>query len=233
MKVSILLIIAVFLAAGASRAVAQFGAGIGAGLVAAGDGVSQAAGDLKEFISKDSLTFSDATGNIGFTVVGRVRYALSELFRLNGDASVAFFSSENVQLTSASADLADTSVNATFEVGTTVIPISAGLHVGFPAGPLRPFVGADIGMTFVSRTYTFVSGNTGGVNQVEIENKSAGDPEIGVALNAGADVTLGPVALEIGARYNLANLLSQDDGEDPMKYLRVGLALIFQSGGAE
>lgn len=209
---------------------AQLGAGLGAGLVAAGDGVSDAAGDLRDFLSKDSLTFSDVTGNVGFTVIGRARWKMSDVFSLNGDASVAFFSSENVQLTSASANLADTSINATFEVGTTVIPVSLGLQAGLPAGLFRPFVGADIGLTFVNRTYTFVSGNTGGVNQVEIENRSAGDPEVGLALTAGTDLNLGAIVLEIGARYNLANMLSKQDGEDPLKYLRIGASIIFQSG---
>ncbi len=221
---------AVFLFVAATSVHAQLGFGLGAGLVAAGDGVSDAAGDLKDFLGKDSLTFTDVTGNVGFTIIGRGRWKMSEVFSLNADASVAFFSSENVQLTSASANLADTSINATFEVGTTVIPVSVGLQAGLPAGPLRPFVGADIGLTFVSRTYTFVSGNTGGVNQVEIENKSAGDPELGLAVSAGTDINVGPIILEIGARYNLANMFSQADGEDPLKYLRIGASIIFQSG---
>jgi len=231
MKARLLLTSAIAMLAIGAPVHGQFGIGLGAGLVAAGDGVSQAAGDLQDFISKDSLTFTDVTGNVGFTVVGRVRYGLSRYLGLNGDASIAFFSSENVQLTSASLNPEDTSVNATFEVGTTVIPVSAGVSAGFTAGPLRPFVGADIGLTFVKRTYTFVSGNTGGVDEVEIENKSAGDPELGVALNGGADLTLGPVVLEIGFRYNMANMLSQADGEDPMRYLRIAASIIFQSGG--
>lgn len=227
-------LLAVVLACGiVPQARAQLGVGLGAGLVAAGDGVTDAASDLQDFLSKDSLAFTNVSGSVGFTVIGRLRWSMSKVLRLNGDASVAFFSSENVQLTDARANLADTTVNATFEVGTTVIPISAGIQAGLPSGPIRPFVGADLGMTFVSRTYTFVSGNTGGVNQVEIENKRAGDPEIGLALNAGVDVTIGPVVIEIAGRYSLANMLSQDDEEDPLKYLRVGAALIVQQGEGE
>ena len=213
------------LAMAASAAYSQIG--VGAGLAAVGDNIQQAGGALADLIKKDSITAGDVSGTIGgyFTVRGRLPVA--KILAITGDANYIYFQKEEMVLT----DLAvnpDSTAQATFEVGTSLIPLNLGVQLSFPSTVIIPYAGAQLSYSFVNRTYAFVRGSDQ-LNSVTINNASAGENEFGVALNAGVDIALGKVTIDIGARYNLANLLTQDDGENGMRYLQVGAAILFGS----
>jgi len=202
---------------------AQFGFGLG--LAAIGDNISQAGGELGDLIRDDSISYGDISGNIGFYVSARARFEMGML-RLLGDASYVYFQSSEITLTDAAVNLQDSTVDATFEVGTSMIPVQVGVGVALPVPVVKPYLAAHFGYTFVNRTYTFVSGSDE-LRRLDVGNRSAGDPEVGLAFSAGAEVALGIATLDVGLRYNLANLFTTSDGEEPMRYLQVGASLIF------
>lgn len=199
--------------------------GFGLGVAAIGDNVGQAGGSIKELILKDSIGYGDVSGDIGFYVTGRGRIELGPV-RLLGDLSYVYFQAAEITLTDASVNTADSTVNATFEVGTSLIPVYIGASIALDIPVIHPYVGGQIGYTYVNRTYTFLSGSSE-LNRPEFSNESAGDPEFGVAILAGAEIEIGPALLDIGARYNLSNLLTKDDDEKSMRYLQAGATFFF------
>lgn len=211
---------------GAGAAHAQFGVGLG--VAAVGDNIGQAGGEIRDLFQKDSITYGDVSGDIGFYVNGRGRLPLGPI-NLVGDVAYIYFQAKQVNLTDVGVNAQDSTVNATFEVGTSMIPIYVGAEVALPIPVVKPYVGAQVGYTYTNRTYSFVSGNDK-LRNLDLENKSAGDPEIGLALNAGVNLSLGVMGLDIGARYNLENLFTADDGEEPMRYLQFGATLFFGGG---
>lgn len=205
---------------------AQLGFGVAVGVAAAGDNISQAGGALSDLFHKDSVQYGDLSGNIGFFVTGKARYGLLEIFRLTGDISYVYFQSSAVTLTGQSIDTATHTASATFDVGTSMIPINVGLDVVAPFPVVKPYLGAQLGYTYTSRTYAFVSGSNE-LNKPEFSNSSAGDPDAGIAFDAGVGFHLGVATIDVNARYNFANLLSKSDGEKSVKYLQLGAGVIF------
>ncbi len=216
---------AVGIAVTASAASAQIG--LGAGLAAIGDNIQQARGSLADLFAKDSIAVGDVSGTIGVYGTVRGRLPVGKVMQITGDLSYTYFQNKDVVLT----DLAvnpDSTAQATFEVGTTLVPLNAGVQFTFPSKVIIPYAGAQLSYTFVNRTYAFVSGSDK-LNSVTINNAAAGENEFGAALSAGIDIALGEVTIDVGARYNLANLFTQDDGEQGMRYLQVGAAILFGS----
>ncbi len=218
------LCIALFAVVTTCGARAQFGVGIG--VAAAGDNLQQAGGELADLFSSDSITYDDVSGTIGFYVTGKARFELGEVLRFSGDLSYVYFQAKELTLTDFNVNTQDSTVAATFEVGTSLIPIGAGVEAVLPLGPLKPYLGLQGTYTFVSRTYAFVRGAQE-LDDADFRNKSAGDGELGVAISAGVDIGLGPLKLDVGAKYNLSNLLSTDENEKSMRYLQVGVAALF------
>lgn len=212
-----------------NAASAQFG--VGAGLAAIGDNIGQARGELADLFSQEKITAGDVSGDIGAYLTGRVRFDLGSL-RLIGDASYVFFKDAEVTLTDANANVGDSTGSATFTVGTTMYPIAAGATIAIPTPVVKPYVGAQVNYTIINRTYTIVSGGSEW-QSLQIQNRSAGDPELGLTLNAGVDLDLAFATLDIGARYNMMNVFSQASGEEPMRYLQVGASLFFGVGGGK
>lgn len=221
----LLSMITIGLVSGAMTAHAQFG--FGAGVAAVGDNIGQAGGELSDLFSDDSITYGDVSGNIGFYLTGRAKIDLDPI-RLLGDISYVYFQSEQVTLTDVSVNSADTTVTGTFDVGTSMIPINVGAAFALPTPVVKPYVGAQLSYTFISRTYAFVSGATE-IENKGIQNKSAGDPEVGAVILGGAEFALGVASLDVGFRYNLTNLFSTDEdaGEKSMRYLQFGASLFF------
>jgi Outer membrane protein beta-barrel domain len=222
----IVLIISVFTAimvCGGGEARAQFG--FGAGIAAVGDNIGQAGGEVSDLFSKDSITPGDVSGDIGFYLSGRAKFGLGPI-NLIGDISYVYFQSQQVTLESVSVNSADTTVRGEFNVGTSMIPINVGAVFALPTPVVKPYIGGQLSYTFVSRTYAFVSG----AKEIEdkgIQNKSAGDPEFGLSINGGVEFALGVASLDVGARYNMMNLFTADDGEKSMRYLQVGASVFF------
>lgn len=208
---------------GCNVASAQFGAGLG--VAAVGDNVDQAGGELSDLFQKETITLDDVSGNIGFYVTGRARIPVGPI-RLTGDVAYVYFQSKNVTLTDVGANAQDSTVNATFEIGSSMVPIFIGAEFALPIPVVKPYIGAQVGYTYTSRTYSFVSGNNK-LRDFDLSNKSAADPEFGMALNAGVELSLGVAALDIGARYNLSNLFSQSDDEKAMRFLQFGASVFF------
>jgi hypothetical protein len=214
----------VLVLAGPAVAHAQFG--FGAGIAAVGDNISQAGGSLGDLLSADSLTYGDVSKGVGFYLTGRIKYGLGAV-RLIGDLSYAFFPSSQVTLVDYSVDQQNQAGTATFDVGTTLIPINAGLEAVLPLPVVRPYLGAEFSYTLVSRTYTIARADANSQFAADVANKPAGENEAGLAFGAGAEIAVGPVALDLGARYNLANLFTKENNEKQMSYLQIGATLYF------
>jgi hypothetical protein len=219
----ILSILTVTMLCGGVAARAQFG--FGAGIAAIGDNIGQAGGEVSDLLGKDSISYGDVSGDIGFYLTGRAKFEVGPL-RLMGDVSYVYFQAKEVTLESFGFNAGDTTVSGTFNVGTSMIPINVGAAIALPTPVVKPYIGAQLSYTFVSRTYAFVSGDAE-IQNKGIQNKSAGDPEFGLSINGGAEFGLGFASLDVGARYNMMNLFTADDTEKSMRYLQVGASLFF------
>jgi|GEM_PF-1945621 len=203
--------------------------GIGAGIAAAGTNIGQAGGELNDFFQQEQITYGGVADRIGFYGSINGRLGLLDFMRITADASYIYFQAAQVTLQSASINQADSTVNATFEVGTSMIPIYVGGAIELPLPIIKPYIGAQVGYTYINRTYSYVRGSDQ-LRDVDLSNKSTGDPEFGLAISAGVDLALGIATVEVGGRYTLANLFSTSGDDKPMRYLELGAAVYFGGG---
>jgi len=206
----------------ATLASAQIGFGAGLGLAALGNNIGQASGELGNLFAKDSISYGDVSGNVGFYGTGRVRFK-ADPFWLMGDVSYVYFQSSEIQLR----DFSNNS--ATFEVGTSMVPVNVSATFAIPAPVVHPYVGVGLGATFISRTYTFtaVDGN-GNASAWDVYNRSETEPEYGGQIHGGVEFDLGGVTLDTRLQYNMSNLFSTGDNENSLGYLQLGVALMFE-----
>lgn len=207
-----------------TSASAQLGFGAGLGIAALGSNIEQASGELSDLFSKDSITYGDVSGNIGFYGTGRVRVKMDPIW-IMGDVSYLYFQASEIQLR----DFSNNS--ATFEVGTSMVPVNVSATFAIPAPVVHPYVGVGAGATFISRTYTFtgVDGSGSGPNW-DVYNRSESEPEYGAQVHAGVEFDLGGMTLDTRLQYNMTNLFSSGDNEDGLGYLQLGAALMFEGG---
>jgi opacity protein-like surface antigen len=226
-----LFIVTILAIAGFGTASAQFGFGVG--IASSGANLNQAAGNLSDLLSKDTISYSDVSGGFGFYLSGRMKYPLGPV-RLVGDASFIYFPAKQITLTMANMTGSDAS--AEFNVGGTYIPIGLGLDYALPTPVLHPYIGAELTYTYVNRTFAAVSGNTD-MFKPTLENRNTGS-DWGLMVGAGIELNVFSVmALDVGARYNLENLFSKETDVPDAKYLQVGASLfygdLYSSGSKE
>jgi opacity protein-like surface antigen len=203
-----------------TAAQAQFG--IGGGVAALGDNVLEAGVNLTRVFGGDSIEYSDIGGVVGGYVIGHFRYGYGHYVRLNADVSYVFIPSENIRLVEASGE----NNEAVFEVGASLVPIALGAEVILPNDNVRPYLGAQVSYTVFNRTFAYVQGNEE-FNRDDIRNEWAGHDRWGLALRGGVELALGNIALDVGARYNMASLFNEMNGAAEMNYLQVGASVLF------
>lgn len=198
--------------------------GVGGGVASIGESVQKAGGEFESLFEKggEELTYEDISGEVGLYGMVGGKMSLGGV-RLAGELSYAYFQASQITLTSLTVN-DDTTVSATFEVGTSLIPISLGLEYALPIETFHPYVGAYPVYTIVNRTYTHIEGD-----QVSgIENASAGENEFGVGAEVGAEFGLGgTVGLGVRLRFTVMNLFSAREGENSSGLLQLGASLWF------
>jgi outer membrane protein W len=204
----------------ATVAHAQFG--IGGGVAALGDNVLEAGVNLTRVFENDTLQYGDIGGVVGGYVIGHFRYGYGSYGRLNLDVSYVFIPAETIRLV----EVNEAGNEAVFEVGASLVPIALGGEVVLPNENVRPYVGAQLCYTVFNRTFAHVDGNES-FNRDDITSEWAGHDRWGLAFRGGVEFSIGAIALDLGARYNLASLFNAKQGEKEMNYLQVGASVLF------
>ena len=198
--------------------------GVGVGLASTGADVFKVGGELEDLLKKDAeeLTYDDLSGEVGF--FGKVGYKKGfGGLRLVGDISYAYFQNSQIRLTTFNVNQ-DTSISATFEVGTTLIPVSAGLEYVFQIPTIRPYIGAYPVYTFVNRTFTRLEGET----IAGIENTPAGENEFGLGVEGGLELALiNNLTFALSGRYTVANMFYTDEDEGTFGLFQLGFSVWF------
>ncbi len=205
-----------------SSLIAQFGAG--AGVSSIGESVQRAGGEFESLFEKrgEELTYDDISGEIGFYGMVGARLPVGH-FRIAPEVSYNYFQASRIKLSGLTVN-DDTTVSATFEVGTSLIPVSLGFEYLVPIGGINPYLGLYPTYTFVNRTYTRLEGDQIG----GIENASAGENEFGFGAEVGMEVGLAhTIWLNIRLRYTLLNALTTSDLEKSSGLLQLGTSLWF------
>ncbi len=196
--------------------------GIGAGVASIGESVRKAGGEFEALFEKEGeeLTYDDVSGEVGFYGMLGAKKSLGA-FRAAVEVAYAYFQASEITLTSLSIN-DDTTVSATFEVGTSLIPISLGLEYALPIEAFHPYIGAYPVYTIVNRTYTHLEGD-----QISgVENASAGENEFGMGGELGAEFGIGgTLGLGVRLRYTIMNLFSTREGESSSGLLQLGASL--------
>ncbi|MGE3800524.1 MAG: outer membrane beta-barrel protein [Candidatus Kapaibacterium sp.] len=198
--------------------------GVGVGLASTGEDVFKAGGELEDLLRKDAenLTYDDLSGEIGFYGKAGFKKGFGG-FRLAGDLSYVYFQNSQIKLTTFSV-AQDTSVSATFEVGTTLIPVSLGLEYAIPISTVRPYVGVYPIYTFVNRTFTRLEGDM----IAGVENVSAGENEFGLGFEGGLELApVNNLTFTLSSRYTIANMFTADDDEGTFGLFQLGLSIWF------
>jgi opacity protein-like surface antigen len=203
---------------------AQFG--FGAGVASSGANLNQAAGNLSDLLAKDSITYTDVSGGFGAYVTARWKQPVGPV-RLIADAAYIYFPAKEVVLTEVHVDPNHThQAQATFEVGGSYIPLAVGLEYALPTPVVHPYLGVQLTYTHVTRTFAAVRGDVDDISP-DLSNRGTGS-DWGLMVGAGVELNVFSVmALDIGLRYNLENLLSKEEGVPDAKYLQLGASLFF------
>lgn len=202
---------------------------VGFGVAATGEDLRKAGGELENVLTTDQseLTYDDVSGEVGIYGMIAYKHPLDK-FRLTAEVDYAYFQNAEVKLTTF--DVVNDTLRATFEVGSSLIPISLGVEYLFAASSLRPYVGVAPVFTLVNRTYTHLEGD-----QISgVESSSAGENEFGVGAEIGMEFGLTKgFGLGLRARYTLVNLFTADNDEASFGLLQAGLALVIGKAGSE
>lgn len=214
--------VAVIIACSQLSTVAHAQFGIGGGVAALGDNILEAGVNLTRVFGSDTLRYGDIGGVVGGYVIGHFRYGYGHYARLNLDVSYVFIPAETIRLVRVS----ESADEAVFEVGASLIPIALGAEVVLPGDNVRPYAGAQLSYTIFNRTFAHVQGNEE-FNRDDITSEWAGHDRWGLAFRGGVEFAAGPLALDLGLRYNLASLFNAKQGEREMNYLQVGVGVLF------
>jgi hypothetical protein len=197
--------------------------GIGVGLASAGEDIRRASTGLTNLPSADSIRYGDVSNGLGFYASGRIKYSYG-VIRLAADLSYVYFPASEITLTEVHTGGES---DATFHVGASVVPIGFGLEVTTPNEYVRPYAGAQLTYSIIYKTFAYVSGDTS-IDRSDVRNEWEGRNGLGVNVLAGVEFAAGDVlGIDIGARYNLTNLLSKGTDEPAFNYLQFGLAIYF------
>lgn len=200
----------------------QFGAG--AGVSSIGESVQRAGGEFESLFEKrgEELTYNDISGEVGFYGMVGARLPIGA-FRIAPEVSYNYFQASRIKLSSLTVN-DDTTVSATFEVGTSLIPVSMGIEYLVPIRGFNPYLGLYPTYTFVNRTYTRIEGD-----QISgLENASAGENEFGLGAEFGLEFGLAKsLWLNVRLRYTLLNALTTSDLEKSSGLLQLGTSLWF------
>ncbi len=198
--------------------------GVGVGAASIGEDLRKAGGELEELFEKrnEELTYEDLTGGVGvYGMIGYKRNFDKSGFRIAAEGSYVYFQTDQIRIRSLSIN-DDTTVSASVEVGTSLIPISLGLEYALPTSPLHPYIGIYPSYTLVNRSYLIIEGNL----PAGFENASAGENEFGAAAEFGLEFgILNGIGLGLRTRYTIANLFTADEFEESYGILQIGAAL--------
>ena len=205
--------------------------GVGAGIASSGADIRQSSMRIGDVAGDDEVTYADISGGTGFFATARLKYGFAGPLRFAGDVAYIFFPSREITVTNVTIN--GEKVSGTFDVGVTMLPVSAGIDVALPLPLLRPYVSAQAVYTFISRTSVWAGGDTE-LNSTEVTNSWEEESEFGASFGAGVELSLGFGALDIGARYTMADMLTSDDGAS-LQYLSLAATLYFGStmGGGD
>lgn len=196
--------------------------GIGGGMATIGESAQKAGGEFEALFEKngEELSYDDVSGEVGFYGMIGGKLPAGGL-RIAAEVSYAYFQASSITLTSLTIN-DDTTVSATFEVGTSLIPLSLGLEYAIPMQGLHPYIGAYPVYTIVNRTYTRLEGDQIG----GLENVSAGENEFGAGAEVGLEFGLGDaLGLGLRLRYTVMNLFTARDGESSSGMMQLGASL--------
>jgi len=198
--------------------------GLGIGLASTGEDIKKAGGELEDVLQKDvkSLTYGDLSGEVGFYGKIGFKKGLGGP-RIAADVSYVYFQNSQIKLTALSIGQG-TEISATFEVGTSLIPISLGLEYALSIPILRPYAGAYPVYTFVNRTFTHI----GGTRIASVENQSAGENEFGLGFEGGAEFAfINNLTITLSGRFTVANMFTADNDEGTLGLLQLGASIWF------
>jgi outer membrane protein W len=202
---------------------------VGFGIAATGEDLRKAGGELENVLTTEQseLTYDDVSGEVGIYGMIAYKHPLGKI-RLTGEVDYAYFQNAEVKLTTF--DIVNDTLRATFEVGSSLIPISLGVEYLFAASSLRPYVGVAPVFTLINRTYTHLEGD----RISGVESSSAGENEFGVGAEIGMEFGLTKgFGLGLRVRYTIANLFTADNDEASFGLLQAGLALVIGKVGPD
>jgi hypothetical protein len=199
--------------------------GLGGGAAAIGKDVRHAGGELRDVLTteSDELTYDDISGQVGIFAQAGFKFGFGGP-RLAASIGYDYFQNSQVKLTKVNVGQSVESSSATFDVGTSLIPIAAGGEYAFPISTVRPYVGVYPTYTIINRTYTFVQGD----GSLKVGNESAGENEVGAGTEIGIEFPiLSSMTVAVSARYTMMNLFTRGEGEENQGLLHVGASVWF------
>ncbi|HEX2982979.1 MAG TPA: outer membrane beta-barrel protein [Ignavibacteriales bacterium] len=106
------------------------------------------------------------------------------------------------------------------EISTSLLIIGAGVEFELIPGPVSPYFGMDLFVAAPGDMEVKVAGYS--------ETFDGGDSRFGLGLGGGVDFKLAPgFDLDFAAKYNLYNLMGQDDGEEDMNAIALTASIMF------
>lgn len=182
--------------------------GLGVGLAASNDKISQLTSDL----ASNGLSNVSSDARNGYYVELRARFG-GDLALVGGLAYLHF-----AQTSTSYQDGSGNTITA--QTSQSVMPISVGVEQRFPIGLIKPYVSLEGTYSSYHRSFDPQGGST---LESEFPSTSSTDPRYGLAIGAGVDFDLMLVDLSVGARYQMINLLNKDANEAAVNILQVGI----------
>lgn len=181
---------------------------------------------INDIYNKDVINWDNGIGSLaregtklGYHLGFRARLSLSKDYDFTGGMTINRFPQTTIQVK----DPSDPdSIIQELQTNQNIFALAAGLNLYIYKSAISIYATGEMQYNYIANSVDF------SFNDIFIPiSQSPSDSRVGFGFGAGIDLVIKPIRLNIESKYNIINLIGQDDQEDMKSFLSLSLGLYF------
>ncbi len=192
---------------------------------AIGGGLSTPSDEINNVYNSDFVTNDDFVGNLlrqssgfGFHIGSRLYLELDEELALVFGIALHRFNESRLDVYDENGE----ELIAVLQATQNIVPISVGLDYPVYKGFVGFYVAGDLQYNYIFNTIDIVRNDLAIPFADEPTNN-----RVGASFGAGVEIDLAALILDLGLRFNHANIIGKEDNEGDKTYLTFNLSVLF------
>jgi hypothetical protein len=197
---------------------AQTHFGLFAGLSTPNDQINNIYNSSKYQIGDNLLDYFRESATVGYHIGAKIRFSMSDNFEFTGSAALHKFPESEIEVRNPEND----TLLAVLTTSQNIIPLTVGLNFYIINSTIGIYGTGELSYNYISYT---VDADYQGV-PIPLE-RSTPDNRVGFGIGAGINFDIKLLILNLETKYNIANLIGTEKGEQQKNYLTVSLGVFF------